>query len=150
MSLITTITSSISELIRLAYAKDDQCVALLQALQSTEKGVSIVGTLTCALHRFSIDNNLLLFCTDAADTPRIVVPHDEDLKYRVLYEAHDTVLSGHLGREKIYGSVSQTCWWPKLYKWVSSYVRACETCQRVKPSAHATAPLASLPVPTEC
>ena len=49
------------------------------------------------------------------DTPRIVVPHDEELKYRILYEAHDTAVSGHLGREKTYGSVSQCYWLPKLY-----------------------------------
>ena len=29
-------------------------------------------------------------------------------------------------------------------------MHTCETCQRVKPSAHATAPLASFPVPSEC
>ena len=38
----------------------------------------------------------------------------------------------------------------KTIKWVSTYVRTCETCQRVKPSAHASAPLASLPVPKGC
>jgi len=58
-----------------------------------------------------------------------VVPHDEDLKYRILYEAHDTALSGHLGREKTYSSVSRTYWWSKMYKWTSTYVRTCETCQ---------------------
>ena len=117
-SHITTVTSPIPELIRSAYAKDDQCVALLQALKSTESDSQLSARLRAQLHRFTINNNL-------------VVPHDEDLKYRILYETHDTVLSGHLGREKTYGSVSQTYWWPKLYKWVSSYVRTCETCQRV-------------------
>lgn len=29
-------------------------------------------------------------------------------------------------------------------------MRTCETCQRAKPSAHATSPLASLPGPKEC
>jgi hypothetical protein len=37
-------------------------------------------------------------------------------------------LSGHLGREKTYSSVSRTYWWPKLFKWTSTYVR---TCRRV-------------------
>ncbi|KAG3017402.1 hypothetical protein PC121_g9634 [Phytophthora cactorum] len=41
-------------------------------------------------------------------------------------------------------------WWPKLYKWVGTYVRTCETCQRTKSSPHAAAPLASLPVPAGC
>ena len=57
--------------------------------------------------------------TDAADTPRIIGSHDEELMYRILYMAHDTALSGHLGREKTYSSVSQNYWWPKLYKWVT-------------------------------
>ena len=98
----------------------------------------------------SIDNGLLYCRTDVADTARIVVPHNEDLKYRILFEAHDTALRGHLDREKTYGSVRQHYWWPKLYKWVSTYVRTCETCQRIKPSAHSAAPLASLPVPMGC
>ncbi|KAG2762038.1 hypothetical protein PC129_g9708 [Phytophthora cactorum] len=41
-------------------------------------------------------------------------------------------------------------WWTKLYKWVGTYVRTCETCRRTKFSPHAAAPLASLPVPTGC
>ena len=100
--------SPLSELIRPAYAKNEQYVALLQALKSIESGFQFSARLRARLHRFSIDINLLRYCTDAADNPRIVVPHDEELKYRILYDAHDTVLSGHLGREKTYGSVSQT------------------------------------------
>ena len=30
-----------------------------------------------------------------ADTLCIVVAHDEEFKYRILYEAYDTALSGH-------------------------------------------------------
>jgi hypothetical protein len=41
--------------------------------------------------------------------------------------------SGHLGRKKTYSSVSRTFWRPKRYKWTSTYVRTCETCQRVSP-----------------
>uniref|UniRef100_H3H405 Integrase catalytic domain-containing protein n=1 Tax=Phytophthora ramorum TaxID=164328 RepID=H3H405_PHYRM len=37
-----------------------------------------------------------------------------------------------------------------MYKWVATYVRTCETCQRVKPAGHASAPLQSLPVPEDC
>jgi hypothetical protein len=106
--------------------------------------------LRTSLHRYTVADGLLYYSTGAEDTPRVVVPHDEDLKYRILYEAHDAALSGHLGREKTYSSVSRTYWWPKLYKWTRTYVRTCETCQRVKPSPHAAAPLASLPVPSGC
>ena len=150
---VTTLSSPITDLIRAAYAKDDHCVALLHALGSDEfkdSDIKLSERVRASLHRYSIDKELLYYCTDAVDPPRIVVPHDEDLKYRILYEAHDTVLSGRLGREKTYGSVSRTYWWPNLYKWVSTYVRTCETCQRVKPAAHAAAPLASHPVPKGC
>ena len=33
---------------------------------------------------------------------------------------------------------------------VSTYVRTCESFQRVKPSAHSAAPFVNLPVPTRC
>ena len=150
---VTILSSSITDLIRASYAKDEQCVALLHALGSDEfkdSDIKLSARSRARLHRYTIDNGLLCYRTDSADTPRVVVPHNEELKYRILYEVHDTAISGHLGREKTYGLVSQSYWWPKLYKWVSTYVRTCETCQRVKPSAHATAPLASLPVPSGC
>ncbi|POM62457.1 putative retroelement [Phytophthora palmivora] len=79
-----------------------------------------------------------------------VVPNDEDLKYDILLEAHDAPICGHLGREKTYQAVSQTFWWPRMYKWVAHYVKTCETCQRVKPSGHTSAPPQSLPVPADC
>ena len=42
------------------------------------------------------------------DTTRIVVPHDKEQKYRILYELHDTAISGHLGREKAHDLISQS------------------------------------------
>ena len=79
----------------------------------------------------------------------MVVPNDEILRHRILYEAHDTPGSGHLGREKTYTSVARKFWWPHMYKWVRSYVKTCETCQRVKPLPSTAAPLQSLPVPED-
>ncbi|KAG3124489.1 hypothetical protein PI126_g23236 [Phytophthora idaei] len=129
------------------------CVALLRALGSEEfknSDKELPRRLRASLHRYTLDGGLLYYSTNPEDAPRVVVPHDEDLKYRILYEVHDAPVGGHLGREKTYGSVSTMYWWPKLYKWVGTYVRTCETCQRTKSSPHAAAPLASLPVPTGC
>ena len=114
---VTTKSSSVTDLIRSAYAKDEHCVALLRALRSEEfngSDIKLSARLRARLHRYSIDQGLLCYSTDMEDTPRIVVPHDDKLKYRILYEAHDTAVSGHLGREKTYRSVSQYYWWPKL------------------------------------
>ncbi|POM76561.1 Putative retroelement [Phytophthora palmivora] len=102
------------------------------------------------LHRYELADGLLHYRVDPSDPPRVVVPNDEDLKYDILLEAHDAPIGGHLGREKTYQMVSQTFWWPRMYKWVAHYVKTCETCQRVKPSGHASAPQQSLPVPADC
>ncbi|POM59514.1 LOW QUALITY PROTEIN: Pol protein [Phytophthora palmivora] len=44
--------------------------------------------------------------------------------------------------------VSQTFWWPRMYKWGHTMSRHVK--HRVKPSGHASAPLQSLPVPAGC
>ena len=55
MSLLTSVT----DLIREAYAKDEQCVALLRALGSEEfkdLDIELSARLRARLHRYSIDN----------------------------------------------------------------------------------------------
>ena len=134
---VTILSSSVTDLILASSAKDEQCVALLRALGSDEFKDSYINLSARSrprLHLYSFDNVLLCYRPNTADTPRIVVFHDKELKYCILYEVHDTANRGHLGREKTYGLISQSYWWPKLYKWVSTYVRTCETCQRVKTS----------------
>ena len=61
--------------------------------------------LRAKLHR---NHGLLCYRTDAENTPRIVVPHDEVLKYRILDEVHDAAIGGHMGREKTYGLVNMS------------------------------------------
>ncbi|KAG3165258.1 hypothetical protein PC128_g19957 [Phytophthora cactorum] len=123
---VTPVTSSVFDFIRAVYAHDDMCVTLLRALGSEEfknADKALSRRLRASIHRYTLDGGLLYYCTDPEDAPRVVVPHDEDLKYRILYEVHDTPVGGHLGGVKTYGSVSTMYWWPKLYKWVGTYVR---------------------------
>ena len=108
---MTTLSSSVTDLFRAAYARNDQCVALLHALGSEEfkdSDKKLSARLQAGLNRYSFDQGLLCYRTDAEDTSRIVLPHDEERKYRILCEAHDTALSGHLVREKTYNLVWQT------------------------------------------
>ena len=56
---VTTLSSSVTDLIRGAYAKDEQCVALLRALGSEEfkdSDIELSARLRARLHRYSIDN----------------------------------------------------------------------------------------------
>ena len=107
---VTTLSSSVTDFIRTALAKDEQFVALLRALgydEVKDSDINFSARLRVKLHRYSIDQGLLCYSTDVEDIPRIVVPHDAKLSYRIIYEAQDTAVSGDLGREKIYSSVSQ-------------------------------------------
>ena len=106
---VTTLSSSVTDLICKEYATDEHYVALIRALG--RKGfkysdIDFLVRLRARLHRYSIDQGLLCYRTYVKDILRIAVPHDDELKYRVLYEAHDTEVRGHLGREKTYSSVS--------------------------------------------
>ncbi|KAE8962646.1 hypothetical protein PF011_g29307 [Phytophthora fragariae] len=142
--------SLLYELIREAYADDDDLAGLVEVLSAPNKAIELTARQRSRLHRYSVVEGLLYYQVDGGDEPRIVVPNDEDLRHRVLYEAHATPLSGHLGREKTYTSVARNFWWPHMYKSVRKYVQTCETCQRVKPAPSASAPLMSLPVPADC
>ncbi|KAE9037725.1 hypothetical protein PR003_g6555 [Phytophthora rubi] len=147
---LTYLESPLYELIREAYADDDDLAGLVEALSAPNKTVELTARQRSRLHRYSVVEGLLYYQVDGGDEPRIVVPNDEDLRHHVLYEAHDTPLSGHLGREKTYTSVARNFWWDHMYKWVRKYVQTCETCQRDKPAPSASAPLMSLPVPPDC
>ena len=74
---------------------NDHCVALLRAIDNeefTDSVTKLSTRLRASLHQFAIDQRMLFYCADAADPPRIVVPYDDYLKYRILFEAHDTAM----------------------------------------------------------
>ena len=84
---VMILSSSITDLIRASNAKDEQCIALLRALgrdRFKDLDIKLSACSRARLHRYSIDNGLLCYRTDAVDSPRIFVPHDEELKYSIL------------------------------------------------------------------
>ena len=59
---VTTLSSSVTGLIRLAYAKEENCVALLRALGSkyfNDSDIDLLERFRAKLHRCSIDQVLL-------------------------------------------------------------------------------------------
>ncbi|POM64278.1 Reverse transcriptase [Phytophthora palmivora] len=125
----------------IGYANHENYTPLVQVLSNGKdaKVDRLTPRQRAQLHCYKLADGLLHYRVDPGDPPRVVVPNDEDLKYDILLEAHDAPISGHLGREKTYQMVSQTFWWPRMYKWMAHYVKTCETCQRVRPSGHASA-----------
>ena len=56
------------------------------------------------LHRYQLSEGLLWYNVNPGAESRVVVPNDGDLRHRIIYEAHDNPLGGHLGRKKAYTS----------------------------------------------
>ncbi|KAF1326177.1 Pol protein, partial [Globisporangium splendens] len=143
----TTVREEIVE----GYKSDETCQDLLKYFKDpSDKALQGLPSRTRSrVHRFRVHNGLLYYAVEQGDTARVVVPNDEGLRHRLLYEYHGSPSGGHLGREKTFLSLSRDYYWPHMYKWVRKYVRTCEICQRVKPSGSTQAPLRSLAVPSD-
>lgn len=144
-------SSSVQEDIKRAYKDDEGCSEMLRYLDdpSDEKLQKLSPRVRSRIHRHSVHEGLLRYGVDDGELPRIVVPNNEEIRHRLLFDYHDSPPGGHLGREKTFLSLSRDYYWPHMYKWVRKYVRTCEVCQRVKPSSSTQAPLRSLPVPID-
>jgi hypothetical protein len=63
---------------------------------------------------------------------RLCVPNNEQLRERILKEAHQSLYSIHPGSSKMYHDLRQRFWWCNMKRDVAQYVARCLTCQRVK------------------
>lgn len=92
-------------------------------------------------------DDLLYWRPPDADHSRLYVP--EGLRERILFEAHDPPVMGHLGMDKTLERVSRRFYWPRLEQSVREYVKSCEACQRNKASNQPPAGLLQpLPIPS--
>ncbi|KAF1333232.1 Pol protein, partial [Globisporangium splendens] len=150
-AIVVQATTTVREDIIEGYKSDETCQDLLKYFKDpSDKALQGLPSRTRSrVHRFRVHNGLLYYAVEQGDTARVVVPNDEGLRHRLLYEYHDSPSGGHLGREKTFLNLSRDYYWPHMYKWVRKYVRTCEICQRVKPSGSTQAPLRSLAVPSD-
>ena len=59
----------------------------------------------------------------------IYLVRDSELKYKVLQEAHDSPLAGHMGIFKTYRKLRQRFYWKGLKEDVQKHVNECKVCQ---------------------
>lgn len=79
----------------------------------------------------------------------IYVPHDDELKRKILSLYHDSVMAGRGGQAKRLKLVVCGYYWPSMKAYVNCYVEGCDTCRRNKPStSQRVGLLKPLPVPT--
>ena len=106
------------------------------------------STRTGARSDFLIDDDLLYFVGTDASSKRLYIPSGP-LRAQLISEAHDSIISGHLGRTKTLERLSRTFYWPKMQTTVSDYVKTCPACQVNKPSNRLPLGLLQpLPIPT--
>ncbi len=67
---------------------------------------------------------------------KIVVPNNEFSKYTIVSARHDSILAGHVGRDKTLDLVWRDYHWPSARAYVYKYVATCEDCQRNKAMRH--------------
>jgi transposase InsO family protein len=82
--------------------------------------------------KYTVVNGLLFYQTLEDECPRLVIPDNEDLKNRVIFENHDVLTAGHPGYYKTYLAAQKKYYWPRMSKYVQRYVNTCEMCQRNK------------------
>ena len=79
---------------------------------------------------FSIEDELWLW------TGRWYIPDDIDLKNMILHDNHDSKIAGRFGIYQTLESLKHNYYWHRMEEVIEDYVRACNTCQRDKPSRH--------------
>ena len=65
---------------------------------------------------------------------RICLPQDEEVKTAILQEIHDTLIGGHLGRDKTAHTVKLRFYWERMDDEIEKYVTSCQQCQQNKVS----------------
>ena len=76
---------------------------------------------------FSIDEQDVVRYKD-----RLVVPSKDELKRKILNEAHHSKLSIHPGSNKMYHDLCHLYWSSNMKQDITQYVAECDTCGRVK------------------
>eukprot|EP00798_Chlamydomonas_sp_ICE-L_P005195 gene5195-biopygen12247 len=79
---------------------------------------------------------------------RVYIPDYEPLYTKLLHEAHDVRVSGHLGVDKTLARIAPHYYWPRMGDTIQRYIRTCESCQQIKcPNKVPIGLIQSLPTP---
>ena len=92
---------------------------------------------------FSVDEQDVVRYKD-----RLVVPSNEELRRKILNEAHHSKLSIHPDSNKMYHELCHLYWWSNIKQNITKYVMECNTYGRVKADhMHTPRYLQPLPIP---
>jgi hypothetical protein len=78
---------------------------------------------------------------------RLYVPNDSPLRKDVVRSCHDSLTTGHPGKNGTIELVSRYYWWPRMAGFISAYIEGCDKCQRYRKDTHPKAHIQPQEVP---
>ena len=63
---------------------------------------------------------------------KVYVPKDPGLRRAIVEAHHDSQITGHPGRWKTLELVTRNYWWPCISRYIASYIKGCDRCNRTK------------------
>ena len=78
---------------------------------------------------------------------KLYVPNVKELRHDVVKTCHDSITTGHPGKNGTMKLVSRYCWWPHMRGFITAYVEGCDKCQCYRKDIHPKAQIHPQEVP---
>jgi len=128
-----------------AYPRDPTFGPVWEVLRQPDPPASSFAKRTYFLRDGLLYTNAL--SADADGAPRLCVPKDRHVRGLLLHTVHSAHTGAHPGRRNTVRHLGRRFFWPGLSQDVTSFVRSCTTCQRVKADHRPRAGLLHPPEP---
>ena len=87
-----------------------------------------------SIKHYKIINDILIYSVIIGDEEeRVCLPKGE-VRNKVLFDYHDSKVSGHMGFIRTYEIIHRYFYWPGMGKEIKNYVKRCTRCQQIKSS----------------
>lgn len=109
-----------------ARREDPSYEELVEVVRKGERKFPVTLGVKVSISECEVRDNELFF------RGRRWVPDSEPLRTKVIQETHDSIMTGHPGREATATILSRQFFWPNMYRDIRRFVRNCNICNRIK------------------
>jgi hypothetical protein len=113
---------TLEELWEQAETQDKVLDELKQAIQENRSKFPSRLKIKVSISECELEHGKLLF------HGRRWVPDSEPLRTRIMQETHDSILTGHPGREMTYALIARRFFWPNIASDIRRFARNCDKC----------------------
>ena len=116
---------SLGDCIRIAVQREAE---VIEGLKSIDKTAPKALTDSTAL--WEEDDGFVYY------NGRLYVPNNRVLRCDVVKTCHDSITTGHPGKNGTIELVSRYYWWPRMGGFITAYVEGCDRCQHYRKDIH--------------